>query len=78
MKFSIMDFFSKCDQIRRKLKIWSHSLKKPLMENVIFCAVPVVHNSREIENCVCQKVGFFTISVVLFALLFKVSCLIST
>ena len=36
MKFSIKDFFSKCDQIRRNLRIWSHLLKKPLMENVIF------------------------------------------
>ena len=24
MKLSIKDFFSKCDQIRRKLWIWSH------------------------------------------------------
>ena len=39
MKFSIKDFFSKCDQIRPKLRIWSHLLKKPLMENFIFCAV---------------------------------------
>ena len=38
-KFSINDFFSKCDQIRRKLRIWSHLLKKSLMENFIFCAV---------------------------------------
>ena len=30
MKFSIKDFFSKCDQIRRKLQIWSHLLKKSL------------------------------------------------
>ena len=36
MKFSIEDFFSKCDQIRRKLRIWSHLLKKPLIENFIF------------------------------------------
>ena len=42
MKFSIKDFFSKCDQIRRKLRIWSHLLKKSLMENLIFCAVTVV------------------------------------
>ena len=41
MKFSIKDFFSKCDQIRRKLRIWSHSLKKRLMKNFIFCAVDV-------------------------------------
>ena len=39
MKFSIKDFFSKCDQIRRKLRISSHLLKKSLMENFIFCAV---------------------------------------
>ena len=39
MEFSIKDFLSKCDQIRRKLKIWSHLLKKSLIENFIFCAV---------------------------------------
>ena len=39
MKFSIKDFFNKCDQIRRKLRIWSHLLKKSLMENFNFCAV---------------------------------------
>ena len=34
------DFFSKCDQIRSKLRIWSHILKKFLMENLIFlCSV---------------------------------------
>ena len=37
MKFSIKDFFSKCDQIRSFLRIWSHLLKKYLMENFIFC-----------------------------------------
>ena len=35
----IKDFFSKCDQIRSFLRIWSNLLKKPLMENFIFCAV---------------------------------------
>ena len=39
MKFSVKDFFSKCDQIRRELRIWSHLLKKSLMGNFIFCAV---------------------------------------
>ena len=39
MKFFIKDFSSKCDQIRRKLWIWSHFLKKSLKENFIFCAV---------------------------------------
>ena len=39
MKFSIKDFFIKCDQIRRKLRIWSHLLKKSLMKNFIFWVV---------------------------------------
>ena len=38
MKFSIKDFFCKCKQ-KMKLRIWSHSLKKSLMEIFIFCAV---------------------------------------
>ena len=41
LKFSIMDFFSKCDKIRRKLRIWSHLMKKSLQRNFIFCAVKV-------------------------------------
>ena len=36
MKFSIKDFFGKCDQIRRKLK-------KSLIENFTFCAVNVFY-----------------------------------
>ena len=36
MKFSIKDFFSKCDQIRKKRRIWSHLPKKYLTENFIF------------------------------------------
>ena len=39
MEFSIKDFFSKCDEIRRKLRIWSHVLKKSLMKIFIFCTV---------------------------------------
>ena len=39
MKFSIRHFFCKCDQIRNFLRIWSHLLKKSVMENFIFCAV---------------------------------------
>ena len=39
MEFSIKDFFRKCDQIRSFLRIWSHLLKKSLMENFIFGAV---------------------------------------
>ena len=35
------NFFSRYDQIRSLLWIWSHLLKKSLMENFIFCAVSV-------------------------------------
>ena len=33
---SIKDFYSKCDQIRSKLRIWPYLLKKSLMKNFIF------------------------------------------
>ena len=36
------DFFSKRDQIRSFLQIWSHLLRKSLMENFIFCTVLVM------------------------------------
>ena len=39
MMLFIKYFFSKCDQIHRKRRIWTHLLKKSLMENIIFCAV---------------------------------------
>ena len=58
MKFSIKYFLSKCDQIRSFLPIWSHKLKKPLLENFIFCTVPrtpgmmfrvqIVHNYQSL------------------------------
>ena len=38
-EFSIKDFYSKYEQIHRKLRIWSYLLEKSLMENFIFCAV---------------------------------------
>ena len=41
MKFLIKDIFSKCDQIRSFLRIWSRLLKKSLIENFIFCAVNI-------------------------------------
>ena len=39
MKFFIKDWSSKCDQIRRKLRIRSHLLEKSWMENFIFCVL---------------------------------------
>ena len=43
MKFSVTDFFSKCDQVRSFLQIWSQLLKKSVMENFIFlCSVDCI------------------------------------
>ena len=53
MKFSIKDFFSKCDQIRRFLRIWSHLLKKFLMENIIFYAVQFAVKLYKITGIPC-------------------------
>ena len=45
MKFSITYFFSKCDQIRIFLRIWSHLLKNSEVKNFILCVVIVLSNS---------------------------------
>ena len=37
-KFSFKDFYSKCEQIRRKLRVYSHLLNNSLTENFIFYA----------------------------------------
>ena len=46
------DFFSKCNPIRRKLRIWSHLLKKSLIENFIFCAVTTQKMKFPVKNFV--------------------------
>ena len=50
MKFFIKNFSSKCDQIHSFLRIWSHLLKKSLMENSIFCAVKVFFELIYLKN----------------------------
>ena len=63
MKFSIKDLFSKCDQIRRFLRIWSNLLKKSLMENFIFCAVRRIKMQEfAIKNDVSIQIIHFLIS----------------
>ena len=57
MKFSIKDFFSKCDRNRNFLWIWSHLLKKSLNRKLHFLC-------REIsvflkKNCVLLKSMIF-------------------
>ena len=41
-KFSIKNFFSKCEQIRSFPRVWSHLPKKSLIKNFIFCAMSVI------------------------------------
>ena len=47
MKFSVKDFFYKCDQIRRKLWIWSLLPKKSFL---VFCAVGYSSSSYPAGN----------------------------
>ena len=61
MKFPNKGFFSKCDQIRSFLRIWSHLLKKSLMENFTFCAVYFLLNWN---NC---RINSFPMDMVLDA-----------
>ena len=55
MKFYIKDFFSKCDQIRKKLRIWSHLLKKSMMKNFIFCGAYHVNPQRTVYFMATQN-----------------------
>ena len=56
MKFSIKDFFSKCGQIHRKLRIGSHLRKKFLMENLFLEKRPLCKLNMQIvlnvDTCV--------------------------
>ena len=52
MKVSIKDFFSKYDQIRRKLRIWSHLLKKILNEKLHFlCSARTTNVTINLKKC---------------------------
>ena len=42
IKFSIQDFFSKCDKIRNPLWIWSNLLNKSLMEKFTVCSLILI------------------------------------
>ena len=71
IKFSIMDFFSKCDQIHSFQRTWSHLLKKSLIENFIFCAVTAFGWILLNDISVVSKVSVHT-------LLWKLLCLDKT
>ena len=47
MKFSIKDFFTKCDQIRSFLRVWSHLLFKSLVGKLQFlCSAKREHGQQ--------------------------------
>ena len=67
LKFSMKDLFSKCDQICRKLGIWSHLRKKSLIENFIFlCSKSTSFTQGQkqpfpdvLQNRCCEKLHKF-------------------
>ena len=62
MKFSIKDLFNKCDQIHSFLRIWSHLLKKSLMENFIFCSALLT--ASESSNLAVELFARYTIIII--------------
>ena len=58
MKFSDKDFFSKCDQIRSFLRIWSHLLKQSVIRKLLFFLCSII---KAIRTC-CAPV-FFLLSL---------------
>ena len=73
MKFSIKGFFSKDDQIRSLLRIWSHLLKKSLKKNFILCTVSAAINfslqkpphTRTLEDDSSENSGNFEGNILL-------------
>ena len=73
MNFSIKGLFSKYDEIRRKLRIWSNLVRKSLMENFIFCEVvnstiirhfppKIKHRRKGFDSKTHLKTSFYIIS----------------
>ena len=73
MKFSIKDFFSKCDQISTFLRIWSHLPQKSLMENSIF--VECISYETSMMECL---IGSWRRSYNCSKLVKLVSCVLKT
>ena len=63
IKFPIKDFFSMCDQICRKLRMWWHLLKKSFMENFIFVQRLVVINKKFPSYVCTTKVSYIIYNV---------------
>ena len=54
MKFSIKDFFNKCDQTRSFLRIWSHLQEKSLI---------IYYFNKLLQLDFLQKTRIFTLSL---------------
>ena len=67
MKFSIKHFFSKCDQIRSFLRIWSRLLKKPLSGKLHFLYSVKYSNHIDIGRKLFGNLSS-TISDILFSM----------
>ena len=78
MKFPIKDFFSKCDQIHRKLRIWSDLLKKSLIESFIFCAVIHVFLLTHFRVFMSQRNGTLTTDKLTLNMHNSTACLLLT
>ena len=66
MKFPIQDFCSKCNQICSFPRIWTHLLKKSLMENLIFCAVLSSSVGRIYDRLCNFLTSFYKLKVIYF------------
>ena len=67
MKFSIKHFFSKCDQIRSFLRIWSRLLQKPLSGKLHFLYSVKYSNHIDIGRKLFGNLSS-TISDILFSM----------
>ena len=81
MKFFVKGSFSKCDQIRRKLQIRSHLLRKSLMESFIFCAVGrllkvnSVNPIQSVQKPILKVCSIYVLCPVFFCLFVLIVCL---
>ena len=57
VKFSIKDFFSKCNQIYNLLRIWSYLLKKSLLETFILCSTFLLKMFQCSHSSYCRITG---------------------
>ena len=64
------DFSSNCEQIRSALRIWSHSLKKSLIENFIFCAVQFIFSQMWIVKIVLVRNAVLALQVIILISIF--------